>query len=92
MITRDIKMIGIITDKMTKRIKDRTRKTGTFLWKETPTTDNHITVIVIPMKENIISTMVFINVTISPKDHDTFNTITAIEMIKICRRRIHHNL
>ena len=44
------------------------------------------------MKGNILSTVVFINVTISPKGHATFNTIMAIEMIRRCRRRIQHNM
>ena len=85
MIIGDIKMIGTITDKMTGRTKDKTLITEIFLQKETTTTDNHITVIVIPMRENIINTVVFISVTISPKDHDTFNTTIVTEVIKICK-------
>ena len=92
MIIGDIKMIGTITEKMTERIKDRTRITGIFLRKETPITDNHITVIVIPMRENIISTVVFISITISQKDHDTFNTTIVTEVIKMCRIRLQRNM
>ena len=91
-VINDIQMIGIITDKVTERIKDRPWIIGIFLRKEITTTDNHITVSVIRMKGNIISTVVFINVTISPKDHNTFNTIMTIEMIRICKRRIQHNM
>ena len=74
MIIGDIKMIGTITDKMTVMIKDKTLITGIFLRKETTTTDNHITVIVIPMKENIISSEDSISVLINQKDHGSSNT------------------
>ena len=92
MIIGDIKMIGIITNKMTERTKDKTLITKFFLWKETPTTANHIMVIVIPMKVNIISTEVLISVTISPKDRGTFNITTVTEVIKMCRIRLQRNM
>ena len=92
MIVGDIKMIGTITDKMTVMIKDKTLITGIFLRKETPTTDNHLTVIVIPMKENIISTVVFISVTISQKDHGSFNTTIVKGVVMMCRIRLQRNM
>ena len=92
MIIGDIKMIRTITDKMTGMIKDKMLITGFFLRKMLTTPDNHITVIVISIKENIIGTEVFISVTISQKDHDNFNTTTVREVVNICRIRLQRNI
>ena len=92
MIIINIIMIRIVTGTMTVMIKDKALIIGITLRLGITTIDNHIAMIVILRKENIISNEDSISVLINQKVHGSSNTTTTKEVVKMSKIRLHHNM